>query len=171
MRQILPLLLAVTACVDTVTEQLDGQLVQVEVVTSSDSCAPARVSGDGGVQFLATRADGSLVLTVAQSVQYGPQRDGGALDSTRLLHLPALDDNVQLGAESGCGLFGSLRASTDGGVLLEQRFPGMAECPSGPLWLPATACTATRVLTLRPLGACRLECIRLSTSSEVSCEC
>lgn len=177
MRRPLPVLLLTIGCipftigcVDSVSERLGGQLVIVEVLSHADTCLPSRASGDGGLQFFGVLADGGVLLTVSSQVQYGPLRSGGALESTRLLRVPALDDGIPMGWESGCALTGTLTL-TDGGFALEQTFPGVDECPSGPSWLPARRCTTSRELRLTPVGECRLDCVGLGASSEVSCDC
>jgi hypothetical protein len=161
----------VAGCVDATTEDLAGQLVRVEVSAAADDCRPVRSLGDGGVQFLGARADGTVLLSLAQTVQYGPLPDGGGLDGAALLQVPNPAASATLGLESGCDATVGLLSLNDAGVLLEQHLPGWAECPSGPLWLPATRCSSTRQLRFTPLGPCHLRCVHLSASSDVTCDC
>ena len=160
-----------SACVEAVSEDLPGQLVQVEVVSLGDDCAPARWVGDGGRQFLGLRPDGGALLTVAQTVQYGPLPDGGLLDGTALVQVPNPAAQATLGLEAACTAVVGALASADGGYRLEQRLPGALECPSGPRWLPRERCESTRLLRLEPLGPCSLRCVRLGQLGDVSCDC
>ena len=168
---LLALLVVGSACVDEVREDLAGQLVRVEVVPLAEGCAPARHLGDGGLQFLAVRADGGLLLSLSGTVQYGPLPDGGGLDGTTLVQVPNPAAVATLGAEADCGATVGALFAEDAGIRLEQSFPGALDCPSGPLWLPGRRCGSARLLRLTPAGACHLRCVRLGASGDVACDC
>jgi hypothetical protein len=172
MRWLFPLLFALSAC-DTPTEQLAGQLVQVTVITTSDTCTPQRVSGDGGLQFWALRPDGGAIFSASLYSQLGPSLDGGDLGASRLNALPMVATSAAVGGESDClaSLAGWSFSDAGLGVQLEQTFPGIDGCPSGPSYLPAASCAATRQFLFTPVRDCSLSCVRVSGAGDVTCAC
>jgi hypothetical protein len=169
-----PFLLLVAAC-DPVEEDLPGQLAQVTVTGLGDNCAPSRFVGDAGTQFFGVRGDGGLVFTLAQRAHYSSDRDdGGVVESVQRQTFPTVGDGrVAVGSEGEpcVGTFSAWRS--DGGLTLSitQGWPGADGCPSGPRWLPSTACTSQREFTFTPVGDCNLRCVRITAAGEVSCGC
>jgi hypothetical protein len=154
-------------------ENLDGKLVQVQVVSVSSDCVPARFVGDAGVQFFAERADGGLVFTMGQQAQYGPVIDGGVLQGAQRQVVPPTDlGRAAVGNGEGCvGSFSDWKRTMNG-VQLQQEWPGADTCPTGPIWLPTKACATTRVFNFTEVGTCQQRCVRISpTSGEVECSC
>ena len=166
--------LLIAGC-DEHEENLDGVLVQVEVISVSNDCNPARFVGDAGVQFFAERPDGGLVFTMNQQAQYGPPVDGGVLPSAQRQVVPPVDlGRASVGDGQGCiGSFSDWkRTRTTRGVELQQEWPGADTCPTGPTWLPRKACATTRLYNFTEVGTCQLRCVRISqTSGEVECSC
>lgn len=162
------LLLLLTAC-DAVEDDLPGKLVRVEVISETDTCTPARFTGDAGVQFFGQRPDGGLVLTMSSQAQYGPTLDGGSLTGTGP-SVPA----APVGP-SGAPCFISLSdwQRTDEGLRLEQHYPGSDLCPSaGTAQMPKDACNSARRFVFTELADCPLRCVRFpAASDEIECKC
>ncbi len=154
-------------------EDFEGRLVHVEIVSTSDDCSPRRMSGDAGLQFIGTRADGGTLFTISQEAVYGPLIDGGALESVIRQALPPLNlgrANIGIGEESCNGIFGDW-VELGSTLQLRQDIPGSMNCVTGPLWLPTTRCSTDRTFTLTDVGTCRLSCIQVTASAEVVCDC
>ncbi|MGV3623067.1 MAG: hypothetical protein ACO1OB_19770 [Archangium sp.] len=170
---LLTMLVALTGC-ETVEEDFEGRLVQVEVITVSDDCTPARFSGDAGLQFIGTRPDGGTVFTLSNAAVYGPLIDGGVLEAVIRQALPPVNmgrSNVGQNGEVACdGIFGDWR-QIDTELNLQQDFPGFTDCVTGPPWLPERRCTVERTLKMTDVGTCRISCLRVTASTEVVCEC
>ncbi|MFO0600400.1 MAG: hypothetical protein U0228_34145 [Myxococcaceae bacterium] len=155
------------------TERLPGHLALVEVVTTSDDCSPRRFSGDAGQQFFGVRDDGGVVFTISQLAQYGPARDGGVLEGSGRQAIPVIAPvNMSVAAGDACvGRFGSWVLDGPTSLTITQTWPGISDCTAGPTWLPAAPCTSVRTFSFTALSDCRLECVTLSASLEVSCSC
>lgn len=164
--------LTLSAC-ETVSEKLAGQLVQVTVVTVSDTCIPRRAADDGGVQFFAMRPDGGAIFSASLYTQFGPNLDGGGIDSTRTDSIPPSSPTSTLGTESACAATTAAWSFLDAGLglQLDQVLPGIDVCPSGPGWLPSTSCASTRQFHFDPIRACSLQCVHVSAAGDVSCDC
>lgn len=161
-----------TGC-ETVEEDFEGRLVQVEVVTASDDCRPKRFSGDAGLQFIGIRPDGGTVFTLSNAAVYGPLIDGGVLESIIRQALPPVNlgrANIGLGEPACDGLFGDWK-EVGNELQVRQNFPGNTDCTTGPPWLPESRCDVERSLKLTDVGTCRLSCLRVTASTEVVCEC
>ena len=163
------LLLTTLAGCEAVEDDLPGQLVHVEVSGGGD-CLPARFTGDAGIQFFAAREDGGLVFTMSREAQFGPTREGALLGGVDR-QVPS-DAPTTVGNENTCfGKFNDWRR-TDGGFVLNQAWPGVDFCVSGPTWLPTETCTTTRRFVFTEVGPCSLRCVRFPTGgSEVECRC
>jgi hypothetical protein len=173
MRSIALLSLMLIAGCSEPEENLDGKLVLVEVVTVSSDCAPARFTGDAGVQFFAEREDGGLVFTMSQEAQYGPTVDGGVLPGNQRQVVPPPNLGVaSVGPGEGCtGSFSDWKRAASG-LSLQQEWPGGDTCPTGPIWLPRKACATTRLYNFTEVGTCQQRCVRISPiSGEVECSC
>ncbi len=172
MRNLLPLLLLLPACQDPIDENLAGKLVRVEVTSSLDECRPARFTGDAGVQFFGVRPDGGVVFTISQQAQFGPMVDGGVLESVQRQILPT-PGNGRTNVASGDACVGTFSAwvQLDGGLENAQEWPGIKDCPAGPIWLPVEPCRSTRSFSMTELGDCQLRCVIISAAGEISCDC
>jgi hypothetical protein len=95
------------------------------------------------------------------------------VDASRLNALPMVATSSTVGDDSAClaSLAGWSFSDAGLGVQLEQTFPGVDGCPTGPSYLPATACTATRQFLFTPVGECSLSCVRVSVAGDVTCAC
>jgi hypothetical protein len=167
----LVLVVLLAAC-DERTDDPPGAIGPVLVEVLSDDCIPARLGGDGGLQFLGTREDGGLSFTVSQQVQFGPLRDGGSLLSVQRQTLPAPNGGVlQVEEAPGCEGTLALWRQVDGGLELAQRWPSVETCPLGPGWLPERACSTVRRFSFGPGSPCPSSCVEISPSPEVRCAC
>lgn len=174
MRLILLALVVLVAGCETVDEDFEGRLVQIEVTSSADDCVPRRFTGDAGLHFIGVRPDGGTVFTLSNAAVYGPLIDGGVLESVIRQALPPVNmgrSNVGQNGEVACdGIFGDWReVGTE--LQLSQDFPGFTDCVTGPPWLPQRRCTAERSLKLTDVGTCRISCLRVTAGTEVVCEC
>jgi hypothetical protein len=171
MRRALPLLLLLAACPEPAEDPV-GVVAPLSVDLVSDDCTPARLTGDGGLQFFAALDDGGFAFTVGQQLQFGPTRDGGSLESVQRQNLPAVNGGtVSVGDGAGCqGMLARWRVA-DGGLELYQEWPSREGCPLGPTWLPERACTTTRRFAFGFGEPCRSSCVRISAAAEVSCDC
>ncbi|GMU60603.1 MAG: hypothetical protein AMXMBFR34_23660 [Myxococcaceae bacterium] len=163
-------LVSLSAC-PTVSDDLPGYLCQVTVEELQDGCAPRRTTGAGGVQWLGVREDGGLAFTVADQVKYGPTRSGEVLIGVSRDQVPPLDGGiVQLGPEAACrGLLGGWIA-LDGGLQLNQQWPGLDVCPGAPVYAPQTSCVAVRQLIFTPIRECPQRCVVLAGDG-ADCDC
>lgn len=172
MRTALLFAVVLSGCVVAVTDDVPGHLGRMTVVRLSDTCMPMREVGDAGVQFLGRRGDGGLVFTFPAEMQFGPPSDGGSLSGLRREQAPAADGGVMVfGAEEGCRATTSGWVEIDGGLRLTQWWTGIVECPAGPSYLPETSCKSTREVVFEPMSECALRCVRISESTDVTCEC
>jgi hypothetical protein len=164
-------LLALTACPTTEGEDLPGYLCQVTVETVQDSCTPQRRIGDGGTQWMGAREDGGLAFTVLDDVKFGPTRAGEPLAGVSRDQFPPIDGGIaQFGADTLCrALIGGWRVM-DGGLELNQQWPGFDACPAAPNYVPTTGCIAVRRLYFEPIVACSQRCVVL-TNDGARCEC
>lgn len=162
-----------TAC-EPIEDALPGKLAQLTVTTARDDCSPVRFTGDAGLQFFGVRPDGGVVFTISQRAQYSSARDdGGVVEGVQRQSAPFVGDG-RSNAASGDACVGTFSAwRVDGDFVLRnaQEWPGLQDCTTGPAWLPRQPCTSERVFTFTPVSDCNLECVRLSASGEVSCEC
>jgi hypothetical protein len=155
------------AC-ETVEVDLPGHLVHVEVVRVSDTCAPQRLVGDGGTQFLATRPDGGLAFTWPVAMQWGPLVDGGlSLLGERDEQVPAVAASVTLGSQTTC-VGEIVTEADDAGIAVTQRFPDACR----PAYFTSGSCSVTRRLVLTPVQACSSACVRYDPATgEATCAC
>lgn len=161
-------------CQPQEAENITGRLVHVDVVNTYDDCTPARYVGDGGLQFIGTLSDGTIVFTMSQLAVFGPNNDGGTnITSVTRHQIPITNKgkgNAGLGETACDGVFTDW--STDGGSLtLKQYLPGNDDCTTGPKWLPNLRCTSHRDFELTDVGTCQLSCIQLTASNDVVCGC
>jgi hypothetical protein len=152
-------------------EDLAGKLMQVSVSLEASDCAPERFAGDAGVQFFGERADGGVVFTVSLQGQFGPGLDGGTLASSARQIIPGSKVKTLVGEGAGCeGTFSDWERTGDRVFRITQKWPGGEDCPTGPTWLPAKACTTTRTFSFIELGPCQLRCVRIAPESgDVDC--
>lgn len=165
-------LLALPACPTTEGEDLPGQLCQVSVETVMDSCAPPRAVGDGGVQWLGERADGGLVFTIFDSVEFGPLRDGGVMLGISRVQAPTAGGGRINFGDGGVDCDGTFVVSpdADGGIGLSQVWPGLDRCPGGPAYLPDAGCVSLRRMIFTPIRDCPQRCVTLSNDG-AACDC
>ncbi|MEW5737339.1 MAG: hypothetical protein AB1938_00345 [Myxococcota bacterium] len=168
---LLPGLLLLAAACPTVDDDLPGYLCQVTVEAIQDTCSPQRFVGDGGVQWLGIRDDGGLAFSVLDQVKYGPTRGGEALAGVTRETLPPFDGGMaQFGADDACRALVGGWVALDGGLQLNQQWPGIDNCPSAPAYVPNKACVAVRFLRFEPIGECPQRCVVL-TNVGASCDC
>lgn len=162
------LLFVVLASCDAVEDDLPGKLVRVEVIADSDTCTPARFTGDAGLQFFGERADGGLVLTMSSQAQYGPTPDGGSLTGTG----PSVPVAATGSENAPCFISLADWKRNDEGLGLVQHYPGSDLCTNGTPLMPKDSCISTRRFVFTEIRDCPLRCVHFPASSdEIECKC